>query len=352
MAQNQKEEAKAPEVKLKGPSKPMIFISHDSRDAELAEAFSVLLRAVSSNMLRAFRSSDKIGTEGIPYGERWYDRLMSALDESSDVVCLLTQRSIGRPWILYEAGVARAKLGTRVLGVSLGISLKNVGTGPFYEFQNCDDSEESLMGLMVQLAQRVPGMNPESDVVRSLVQKFKQDADRILSALAGPEKEVEEEGPSGAAVARLFEEMKGMYRDLPSRLEELLAAGFSEFRRRRIRRLHPMLLDEMPRMCGPGAAPLALLVFGSLVRDDAPWLHEVAIEAYRALTHGTQRAMEGVMRTLEQLRQFEMHPRFLDEIGLTATRDAHMLMLEGPRFLEHLIRRCLQARQERESSQS
>ncbi len=40
-------------------SASLVFISHDSRDAEFAEAFSKLLKSVSAGMLKAFRSSDK-----------------------------------------------------------------------------------------------------------------------------------------------------------------------------------------------------------------------------------------------------------------------------------------------------
>ncbi|MCC6782834.1 MAG: hypothetical protein IT457_08310, partial [Planctomycetes bacterium] len=47
-----------------GSSSPMVFISHDGRDAELAEAFSKLLKSVSAGMIKTFRSSDKKGTEG------------------------------------------------------------------------------------------------------------------------------------------------------------------------------------------------------------------------------------------------------------------------------------------------
>ena len=42
-------------------SNPLIFISHDGRDAELAEAFSKLLKSVSAGMIKTFRSSDKKG---------------------------------------------------------------------------------------------------------------------------------------------------------------------------------------------------------------------------------------------------------------------------------------------------
>src|SRR6202789_1737929 len=104
-------------------SSPLVFISHDARDADLAEAFSKLLKSVSAGMIKTFRSSDKKGTEAIDFGEEWYKRLMTQLQSTSDVVCLFTERSLDRPWILFEAGVAKGKLNTPVLGVALGVPL-------------------------------------------------------------------------------------------------------------------------------------------------------------------------------------------------------------------------------------
>ena len=86
---------------------PLVFISHDTRDGELAEHFSKLLSSVSAGVLKSFRSSDKKGTQGIEYGFEWYPEIMKKLDEATDVVCLLTQNSINRPWLLYEAGVSK-----------------------------------------------------------------------------------------------------------------------------------------------------------------------------------------------------------------------------------------------------
>ena len=84
----------------------MVFVSHDGRDADLAEAFSKLLKSVSAGMIKTFRSSDKKGTDGIDFSDEWYKRLMAKLQSTSDVVCLFTERSLDRPWILFEAGVA------------------------------------------------------------------------------------------------------------------------------------------------------------------------------------------------------------------------------------------------------
>lgn len=47
-------------------SSPRIFISHDARDADLAEAFATLLRRVSSRIFKTFRSSDKTAKRALP----------------------------------------------------------------------------------------------------------------------------------------------------------------------------------------------------------------------------------------------------------------------------------------------
>lgn len=72
----------------------LVFISHDSRDAALAEAFSKLLSSVSCGVLKSFRSSDHRTTQGIEYGVEWYPTIRSKLAEAGDVVALLTQRGL------------------------------------------------------------------------------------------------------------------------------------------------------------------------------------------------------------------------------------------------------------------
>ena len=217
-------------ISRKESSASCVFISHDSRDAELAEAFSALLRKASAGTLKSFRSSDKKGTEGIEFGDDWYRRLMEKLDNASDVVCLLTERSLERPWILYEAGVAKGKLKTPVLGVALGIPLNKVSIGPFYHFQNCDDDEESLTKLVLQLARRIPGVDPDSGVVQDQVQAFKSKIEDVLNRLQGTS-EARGEAPIEAATARLFEELKSLVREMPETIENRISISLrSELR--------------------------------------------------------------------------------------------------------------------------
>src|SRR5258708_25991780 len=115
----------APEPKRPTTDSPLVFISHDSRDADLAEALGNVLTDARGGILKSFRSSDRKGNAGIEYGQEWYRAIMQKLDDATDIVALLTVRSINRPWILYETGVAKGKISTgdRVLGIALGVTL-------------------------------------------------------------------------------------------------------------------------------------------------------------------------------------------------------------------------------------
>src|SRR5690349_16075614 len=101
----------------------LIFISHDSRDSALAEAFANLLSDASGGVLKTFRSSDRKGFSGIAFGAEWYATVMARLAEATDVVALITKNSVNRPWILYEVGVARGRSDVPAFGVVFGLSL-------------------------------------------------------------------------------------------------------------------------------------------------------------------------------------------------------------------------------------
>jgi hypothetical protein len=320
-------------------SSPLVFISHDSRDAELAEAFAKLLKSVSSGMIKTFRSSDKKGTDGIDFGEEWFKRLMGALQSTSDVVCLFTERSIDRPWILFEAGVARGKLNTPVVGVACGIALSRVSAGPFYQFQNVDDSEEDLTKLVHQLAKRVPDVELDADVVRTQVAGFRATQAEILKKIGGTagnkeNKEATEENP----IAKLAEEMKA----LPSRVAERLAdSDETMFRRRRKRPFHPMMFREMEHMIGDPGDPLTILMAASLVRDDAPWLYELSMEVYRAVKSGDPAAIEREIVRLDRISEGPLRGSIMEEFGFLDDKQAYVLLREFPRMLHHALQRSL-----------
>ena len=150
---------------------------------------------------------------------------MKKLESASDVVCLLTPHSINRPWILYEAGVAKGKLETPVHGVALGVPLQVASSGPFAQFQNCDDSEDALTQLVMQLVRRIPNAEPDSEVVKSQVVAFRGKALPIPSA--DPSEVVSAVDTDATSVAKIFEEVKVMFQDLPGRIERRIDPDYS-----------------------------------------------------------------------------------------------------------------------------
>jgi hypothetical protein len=317
----------------------MIFISHDTRDADLAEALSKLLSSVSAGVLKSFRSSDRKGSQGIEYGVEWYPELMSRLDTASDVVCLLTPRSLDRPWILYEAGVAKGKLGTPVYGIALGIPLSRANAGPFAQFQNCDDNDESLTKLVMQLVRRIPGSEPDHDAIQMQVQTFKTRVAKALEVLAQQGGDEAANPVDDTSVAKLFEEVKIMFQDLPSRIESRPSDDSDSRRRRRFRRFHPMMIDEMMHMVGSGPAdPIGIVILASFFRDDFPWLYELGMEAYRAARGGKVRETELALVRFQHTCEITLHGPFAEEF---ASKESHMMLMEIPRMLDRVAHRVL-----------
>lgn len=279
-------------------AKPLVFISHDSRDAILAESVGNLLMDASGGMLRSFRSSDRKGTAGIEFGAEWYQTIMENLSNATDVVALLTTNSINRPWILYEVGVAKGRLERVAFGVALGVPLEKASSGPFAQFQNCGDDEDSLTKLVVQLIRRNPEANPREEAVRLQVQAFRAKLDGIVKKPAKPEALIEQVDET--AVAKLFEEVKVMFRNLPEQVNaKLHDRSRSEHKWRRSLFQHPHVFERL--MVGqvaqenPNGFAISWLVAISALRDDFPWLYEIGLEVYHSLRHGREPRIQMAM---------------------------------------------------------
>jgi TIR domain len=84
-------------------NKPVIFISHISEEADLANGFKSAIIKDFLGMPRVFVSSD---TESIGAGNNWLTSIESALAEARILLILCSSASIRRPWIQFEAGAA------------------------------------------------------------------------------------------------------------------------------------------------------------------------------------------------------------------------------------------------------
>jgi hypothetical protein len=299
------------------PSRPLVFISHDHRDATLAEAFSDLLTDASGGFLKSFRSSDRKGNTGIEFRAEWYTEIMGKINDATDVVALLTSNSIHRPWILYEAGVAKGKLDKPVFGVVVGIQFDQATQGPFAQFQNSGDDEDSLTKLILQLIKRNSDAEPREEAVRRQVNAFREVVSKlnVAKVSSGQDQAAEVEANS---VAKLFEEIKVMFRDLPDRLQGQLHDSLGSRARKR-RRMHPMMLMDLLHhqpMEEEGSLAVGWLMVISTFKDETPWLFELGLDVYRAFQRddyrAAEKAIERLEKTLESVRRGPMAKLMMD----------------------------------------
>jgi hypothetical protein len=82
------------------------------------------------------------------------------------------------------------------------------------------------------------------------------------------------------------------------------------FRKRRRSRPNPrMIFDFVHRMTeGPGD-PIKILIVASMLRDEAPWIYELALEAYRAVRSGRrEEGRAAVHRFIEAVELMQRGP--------------------------------------------
>jgi hypothetical protein len=247
-----------------------------------------------------------------------------------------TTHSINRPWILYEAGVAKGKLSAndRVAGIALGITLDEAATGPFAQFQNSPDEEDAITTLVLQLIRRHPQAAPREEAVRRQVQAFRESVAVLL-------KSRKKESPQAAvradetSVAKFFEEIKVLVGGLPERVSGQLGSDPQMRRMRRHRRFHPRMIEEVfhhpmwRESSDVGGLPI-LLMF-SMLRDDFPWLYELGVDLYRAVEAGDAREVERARRTLMNTLKMTTHGPFIPEM-MGGPEDMEAMM-----FLEHVM---------------
>lgn len=311
--------------------KPLVFISHDTRDAEIAEAFANLLTDASGGVLQSFRSSDRKGIAGIEFGAEWYRAIMDRIDDATDVVALLTTFSVNRPWLLYEAGVAKGKLDRVVFGLAIGIPLSEASVGPFAQFQNSGDDEDSLTKLVLQLIRRNPDADPREEAVRRQVLAFR---DTVADLMEGHPQTidaapaVEENGAE--EIAKLFEEVKAMFRDLPERLDGAVRTQLRRGLSSRRTAVNPVLMEELfykAESLPPKERVMAWLIALSPVRDQAPWFYDVVLEAQQAVKKNNSPAVRQLARDLYLLFQTSLLQWWLHNSIATGEGDAGLSQL-------------------------
>jgi hypothetical protein len=110
-----------------------IFLSHNAKDKLLANIIAGTIRQVSMEQIRAWFSSDDRIDGGFNAGDNWYSEIHHKVENSNILIALITQNSIDRPWLYYEAGIAKG-FKKVVVPVCIGIKREDIKS-PLSELQ-------------------------------------------------------------------------------------------------------------------------------------------------------------------------------------------------------------------------
>jgi hypothetical protein len=80
-----------------------VFISFIHEEAGYAKAVQAFLLQIFETNVKPFLSSDRFQVFA---GEKWLDRIMDELQSAKIVLLMLSQKSVQRPWVNFEAGAA------------------------------------------------------------------------------------------------------------------------------------------------------------------------------------------------------------------------------------------------------
>lgn len=90
----------------------------------------------------------------------------------------------------------------------------------------------------------------------------------------------------------------------------------------------------------PDHDPIGVLILAGFMRDDLPWLYEIAVEAYRTIRKGTQQDMTRFMKTLQHVQELVEREPVME--WLLDSQEMSMMVHEVPRMLRHALERALE----------
>lgn len=115
-----------------------IFVSHIHEEAKVAEAVHHMLRENLGTGVKIFRSSDRWELHA---GENWLGRIKNELASSKVILLLLSEKSIIRPWVNFEAGAGWIQDRIILPVCFRGFSKKDLQR-PYSDFQAVDLPED------------------------------------------------------------------------------------------------------------------------------------------------------------------------------------------------------------------
>lgn len=262
-------------------------------------------------------------------GERWAQLVAEQLTDTNFGIVCITPENLNSPWILFESGaLAKSLEAGKVIPLLLNLELSDV-SGPLAQFQAKKLDRDGMLGVVRSLQSSAEAPVPEERVAK-LFSALWPDLEKELAGIPADAPAQRSTRPQ----AEVLEDLVSIVRTLDTRMlpsQEVLAelsrsAGGVSSRAR----LSPgTLRDIVGSMTEGPYSPTVILIYSGFFRDEMPWISEVALNAYRALTDRRRDAAREARRLIKVL---EMSRYFISD--LSASPKLSNLVLSD--FLEYL----------------
>jgi hypothetical protein len=262
----------------------------------------------------------------IKAGDRWNVEIAKELESCNFGVICITRENLGAPWILFEAGaLAKSMQDGRVIPVLLDLELKDL-SGPLAQFQAKKTDQTGIKELLVGLNKLATTPVPEGNLDKLFGMAW-GDLEKQIASIPKGNVPVKISRPQG----EVLEELVASIRNVEMRIREG-GDDFSRLRRKRMR-FHSSFLHELLR--GEGLRrhdPLRYVIIFSFIKEEYPWLFELALDAFRAARSGSRQKARASRQVLldayRVVRRGPMRELMLDD------KFAHMIMHEVEFLLE------------------
>jgi tetratricopeptide (TPR) repeat protein len=149
-----------------------ILISHAYDERGLAEAWKKLIETTSMGAINVWFSSDTGATGGVEMGKPWLEDLYQRLTESDFILAIQTPASAGRPWIMWECGVASGIVRERGIIPIVYSMARGELANPLTIYQTYQGDDENQVREVCQRLMHKTGLKPLDIVYNELIKAY------------------------------------------------------------------------------------------------------------------------------------------------------------------------------------
>jgi TIR domain len=265
----------------------------------------------------------------IEAGQRWAEQVAKELEGCNFGILCITKENVASPWVLFEAGaLAKSMQESRVMPLLLDLEFQDI-TGPLAQFQAKKFDRTGFSEVVISLNQNAQHPVPDARV-KQLFEALWPELESKINNIP----KISNTTKLSRSQPEILEELVSSVRTLEARFREVVDESPRSSRNRK-KRLHPMMFHELRNMLAQKRGdPITLLMFSSLFREEAPWLYELGVEAYRASQNGDREGGTAARnRFRKAVHMLGEGPFMLEEFG-GDSKMGFMMMRELDRYLE------------------